>query len=953
MIIFGGAFKWSTVVLSNEVWALWLPPSGPPAWQNLSPLGDSPSARTGHSAIYDAANQRMIVFGGNDGTNDLGDLWSLSLTPGQTAWSALMPSSPPPPRAFHSAIYDGANQQMVVYGGTAGATDVRGDLWTLSLPPSGTPSWRQLPAMGNAPSSRRSHAAIYDEQGLRMIIAAGLDAQGQGLSDVWSLSLGATPGWTSLPGKGALGESFALYDRLNQRMVVTSGPAGTVYSLPLAPSSPGTWEARGVFGDGLAVVYDPWNQRMIGFDNGVVAEFPLGDAPAPAFSSVLVPSLGREGSNSYVDDGVGKRMFVLTQGLGVGPAPAPAAVDVWTLSYASKTGLGLPTWERIDASGTSPMNPLATIVVTPGRLLVVDTANCGSSCPAVFDFSLDTGAWRSLNPTGGGPSQRGFASGAYDSANGRLILFGGFAPDMTIYNDLWELALPMSGDPAWKQLTPSGDFPPRFFPSVSYDPAKQRMIVFGGTGLLTPECDGGRCNPVPDPKNDTWELSLEQDGGPAWKEIQTSPTRPGGRYFHVAAFDSDNERLIVHGGGNGTNMGSGNNTPLIDAWALSLGGPAPHLWTELPDSRFDSPVAAAYDNIQQRMIVARARTVSSLWVPAATPMWSQLSVAGGAPDPRAGHTTIYDSVHQEMILFGGTNQTGRFNDLWSIPLETGDTRGWMSLSPTGAPPPKRESHTAIYDAANERLVVFGGRDWNTYYNDVWTFSLAAGSPPAWQLLSPGNAPGKRAEHTAVYDSANQRMIVFGGYDGTQYFNDVWSLSLAPGAEGWAPLAPTGMAPAKRKGHGAIYDDTDSRMIVISGTGEQAPPLLTDVWALSLPSNGSPAWESSSIAAGSLDSRAAVYDRTNRRVIVPGSQVGVLSLGDELSWQSYDPLLARETPGLSAVYDTANQRTIVFGGMLADSYQNDTWSLAWRVCTGDQGTPRARPSRPLVRDFTMK
>jgi hypothetical protein len=38
---------------------------GIPRWRSVFPSG-SPAARYGHSAIYDAANGRMVIYGGYD-----------------------------------------------------------------------------------------------------------------------------------------------------------------------------------------------------------------------------------------------------------------------------------------------------------------------------------------------------------------------------------------------------------------------------------------------------------------------------------------------------------------------------------------------------------------------------------------------------------------------------------------------------------------------------------------------------------------------------------------------------------------------------------------------------------------------------------------------------------------------------------------------------------------------
>lgn len=144
-----------------------------------------------------------------------------------------------------------------------------------------------------------------------------------------------------------------------------------------------------------------------------------------------------------------------------------------------------------------------------------------------------------------------------------------------------------------------------------------------------------------------------------------------------------------------------------------------------------------------------------------------------------------------MIIFGGFNYNmGVLNDVWVLSNANGldsTTSSWTQLFPTGSAPTTRDLHTAVYDATNNRMTIFGG-----YYqgvsslNDVWVLNHAngLGGTPAWTKIFPtGSTPTTRGGHTAVYDNVNKRMTIFGGsYGGTTgtYLNDVWVLSDADG-----------------------------------------------------------------------------------------------------------------------------------------------------------------------------
>jgi hypothetical protein len=111
------------------VWELSLAET--PVWFALTPAEPLPPTRLSHTAIYDPARDRMVVFGGGDFSSS-NDVWALSLV-GTTAWAALTPAGPPPPeRHRHTAIYDPGRDRMVIFGGQGGNNNVLNDVWALN-----------------------------------------------------------------------------------------------------------------------------------------------------------------------------------------------------------------------------------------------------------------------------------------------------------------------------------------------------------------------------------------------------------------------------------------------------------------------------------------------------------------------------------------------------------------------------------------------------------------------------------------------------------------------------------------------------------------------------------------------------------------------------------------------------------------------------------------------------
>ncbi len=338
----------------------------------------------------------------------------------------------------------------------------------------------------------------------------------------------------------------------------------------------------------------------------------------------------------------------------------------------------------------------------------------------------------------------------------------------------------------------------------------------------------------------------------------------------------------------------------------------------------------------------------------ATPTWTQLSLVGSLPQGRYAHTAVYDPVNNRLIVFGGQAIINMLNDIWVLSNANGQggTSSWTQLAPTGGPS-VRAFHSAVYDPASNRMIVFGGQ--TTYgafvANDVWVLSNAngLGGIPVWtQLATVGLPPSMRLGHSAVYDPASNGMIVFGGEtDSIQATttNDVWMLSNANGLGGiptWTRLLPTGALPTPRDLHSAVYDSTTNRMIVFGGFVNLT--FANDIWVLSNANglSGTPAWTQLTASGGPSGrySHSAVYDPISKRMTVFGGfanftlakDLWVLSnangLGGAPAWTE---LTVSGGPSgrysHSAAYHQATNRMIVFGGFTSSGRANDVWVLS--------------------------
>ena len=331
------------------------------------------------------------------------------------------------------------------------------------------------------------------------------------------------------------------------------------------------------------------------------------------------------------------------------------------------------------------------------------------------------GVWSSLDTSNAHPSARREYAAVHDFRRNRYLIFGGFgfgAPDPGgLFMEVWALSLDGT-NPAWARLDIAGPSPgERHSPQWGYDPARQRLLIFGGYGHHYP----GWSNEY---LNDVWELSL--DGTPAWTELQPTGTAPDGRLAGASVYDPLRQRFVGFGGTRGLP---------VDTWALDLSG---------------------------------------------EPAWLADSLGGASPPGSYGMTAIYDIFRDRMLTFGGSTSDDYFgvhNDVWELSLSGPLT--WTKFSPAGTLPSARRSLTSVHDLIRDRMVIFGG--WDSASNDTTSFlgdtwALALSPELRWTQLAPaGPSPVGRDAMAAVYDPLQDRMVVFGGWSGTQMLGDTWFL----------------------------------------------------------------------------------------------------------------------------------------------------------------------------------
>ena len=198
-------------------------------------------------------------------------------------------------------------------------------------------------------------------------------------------------------------------------------------------------------------------------------------------------------------------------------------------------------------------------------------------------------------------------------------------------------------------------------------------------------------------------------------------------------------------------------------------------------------------------------------------------------------------------------------------------------------------------------VALGGYDPTTltYQNDVWTYSLAgtfpSGATPSHWYHNTLVAPwSPRASHSTTTDAERLVLILTGGTNGAQTFNDVWQMSFDTGAG--TPTAPAsilwyrltaqpGYAPRR---DAALYTVHD--WLFVYGGAQGASPFLTtgdydDVWMSADYGSTWTEWPTTGTGSGRFG--VTGYSESRRLFVLGGAMVnGAVEVGPTFSNQVY-------------------------------------------------------------------
>ena len=217
--------------------------------------------------------------------------------------------------------------------------------------------------------------------------------------------------------------------------------------------------------------------------------------------------------------------------------------------------------------------------------------------------------------------------------------------------------------------------------------------------------------------------------------------------------------------------------------------------------------------------------------------WSKPRIVGDrVPSKRRAHTACL--YKNGIYVFGGGDGVRALNDIWRLDVSDMNKMSWRLVSGpstetspasgTGGKSPSngrdlrpkaRGYHTA--NMVGGKLIIFGGSDGGECFNDVWVYDVENSQ---WRS-GPIPVTHRRLSHTATI--VGSYLFVVGGHDGNEYSNDVLLLNLVTMT--WDRRRVYGLPPSGRGYHGTVLHD--SRLLVIGGF--DGSEVFGEVWVLEL------------------------------------------------------------------------------------------------------------------------
>jgi N-acetylneuraminic acid mutarotase len=254
-----------------------------------------------------------------------------------------------------------------------------------------------------------------------------------------------------------------------------------------------------------------------------------------------------------------------------------------------------------------------------------------------------------------------------------------------------------------------------------------------------------------------------------WSEPETIGTKPGLRNNHATTIMS--RYMYLHGGHNGDIW-------LDDLYILDINS---FVWNKITTNNEGVPSARAchsLSRVDRKLYMFGGYDGTKCYneveiFDTDSKTWSTPKVNGKSPLARNAHTITI--VNKDLFLFGGHSGNKHLKDLHIFHT---DTLTWQEPLFSGESPEGLRGHTATH--IGNKIIIFGGYDGKGRSNELFILEL---ENMHWSHVHDNEKfPGSRQRHSAVAID-HKRLIIFGGFDGTKWLNDLHLLDASLLMEG--------------------------------------------------------------------------------------------------------------------------------------------------------------------------
>jgi hypothetical protein len=311
--------------------------------------------------------------------------------------------------------------------------------------------------------------------------------------------------------------------------------------------------------------------------------------------------------------------------------------------------------------------------------------------------------------------------------------------------------------------------------------------------------------------------------------IQIVITAPGKRIGPSMVYDPVGERVLLYGGAHWQNR----YTFYGELWSFEY---STRSWTKLetinnPPPRFNTMLEYLPERHQLFLFggFSEQDRIRDTWLfDINTDTWIELHPSE-SPNHRSDSAITYDPINDVIVLFGGylRNDTSS-QETWIYSFED---ENWIKKEPIDSPL-HQYGGFMVYVESTGQLLMYPGH-WSIYSGgntldhgfggNLWEYDFEDNS---WTELIGGDVPPGRYWGNLVFDSREDRLILFGGHGAVNY-DDTWIYNIED--EVWE-MVDASVRPSKRSSLDFVYDP-DNHVVVLFGGFSESRDSLGDTWIL--------------------------------------------------------------------------------------------------------------------------